>query len=129
MGKKMKKNNLHNKRKAKYIKIANQPIVHTAHSFCRWNESERLPMYSKFQSMTEANEFIQVFVEREQIQYLSFNFYLIADDIVAVLDVSEEKIVVISYYGSVTLTPALRNLDSFLRNIKKYGKMNLSYVS
>ena len=117
------------KRNKKYVPISNQEVKHTKHSVSRWNKSGRLEEYSDFTSIQEANERMQRFIDEGQVRHLINDFYLIADDIVAVLDVKKDTIVVVTYYGSRTQNPALWNLNIYLKSMNKYGKMNLGNVS
>lgn len=117
-----------NKRKIR-VQITNQEVRHTKHSIDRWNKSGRLEGYSEFTSIQEANDVVQWFVKEGRVRHLINDFYLIAEDIVAVLDVKEDVIVVVTYYGSRTQNPALWNLNAYIRNAKKYGKMDLGLVS
>jgi hypothetical protein len=125
MGRRYKHNNKKVTKKKELVPITNQQVRHTKHSVDRWNNSGRVEGYSDFTSIQEANDVVQWFVNEGRVKHLTKDFYLIAEDIVAVLDVKEDTIVVVTYYGSRTQNPALWNLDIYTRNMKKYGKINL----
>ncbi|NBI07551.1 hypothetical protein [Senegalia massiliensis] len=106
--------------------ITTQNVIHTKHSLKRWNESGRLDNYPNFNSITDANNYIKNIFRSKKIRHLYKNFYLLDNDIVAVLDVKKDKVTVITYYGSRTKTPSLYNLRYYIKNKHKYGNILLS---
>jgi hypothetical protein len=121
--------NKHSSEKGR-IPIRGQAVRHTRHGLEAWN-SKRLWYYEDFRSLREANNYIQKYIDAGEIKHFFRDFYIINDDIVAVLDVKEDVIVVITYYGSIKQNPMLRNLDVYLlnkKNKRKYGKLYLEAV-
>ena len=80
--------NKHSSEKGR-IPIRGQAVRHTRHGLEAWN-SKRLWYYEDFRSLREANNYIQKYIDAGEIKHFFRDFYIINDDIVAVLDVKED---------------------------------------
>ncbi|MBO8161698.1 MAG: hypothetical protein H0Z24_08685 [Thermosipho sp. (in: Bacteria)] len=94
----------------------------TDHGLLRWNSRVKNPV---FKTKSELNCHLQQLYDEGKVKHLFGDYYLIDDDIIAVLDVLDEQLVGITFFGRRSVNPMLWNLPQLLKSRKKYGKVNL----
>lgn len=103
----------------------------TEHFFERWNERVRSP---KFENKENLTSYLENKALRKRICKINSNHHIIDNDIIIVTKKSQNKneFILVTTYGSTTNNPILYNMCVYgdaEKNFKKYGKINLDYVS
>lgn len=106
--------------------IKGQPVVHTSHSFNRWN-SGRINGFPSFDNAHDLDTYVQEFLNEKKFEHIYKDYYMIDDEIITVLDVRRDVIMVVTYIGNKSQSPALSyNPAHFLKNMGRYGKLQLN---
>lgn len=97
-------------------------VIVDGHCLLRWNERVKSP---SFESVSQLKEYLERIFWQEKFDYVWQNFFVLDDDIVAVVDCKEGYVKMVTFYGRRSKNPILYNIKRYMRNRDKYGDICL----
>lgn len=98
----------------------------TNHALEKWKTRVDDRNYLGLKSKEDLVKYMQKMYEENKIERLFGDFFLINNDIIAVMKIADNNtFVVITFYGRRSRNPLLYNLKVLLKGRKKYGNVML----
>ena len=107
----------------KKIDFTNHNIIVTNHAVDQWNNRVD---HSIGLDKTSAKEQLKIRIRYNTPKHIIQNFYELESNVILVAFMSDDNIIIPTVYGTTKKNPSLRNFKSYVKNSKKYGRINLS---